>query len=246
MTDFSSIRSFPEETRVLVPLRLPDPDPISPWLQSFLDSVRVHVLGCYVVPDQTSPEQAREQFGDDARESLDEVAGEFREFTADVESSLVFTRDMVQSVERVSSELEVDAIVEPRQVAPIRSVLAVVTRAIDYERFVKSVAALVSEEIERLRIVQVGGQGEDPQEQDLMLDGLEARLSDRGIDPEVIETEALKTSDPTGDILSSAEEFDIVIIAEREPTLTGRLAGTIAESVYRDCDAPVVLVRLPE
>lgn len=246
MSDFPAIRSFPEETRVLVPLALPEPEPISPWLQSFLDRVRVHVLGCYVVPDQTSPEQARDEFGDEASEQLDAIADEFREFSADVDSSLVFTRDMVQSIDRVASDLDVDAIVEPREVAPIRSLLAVVTRAIDYERFVKTVSALATDEIDRLNIVQVGAKGEDPQEQDLMLDGLRARLTDRGVGDEVIETDSMTTSDPTGEILSMAENFDIVIIAEREPTLTERLAGTIAQGVYQNCDIPVILVRLPE
>lgn len=235
-----------EKTRVLVPVALPEPEPISPWLRSFLESVRVHVLGCYVIPEQTSPEQARDQLGEGADATFENIVDEFRTFSADVESSLVFTHDFAQTVERVADELDVDAVVRPREVAAIRSVLAVVTRAIDYDRFVKCVSALAESDIDRLKVVQVGGEDEDTAEQDLMLDGIASRLTERGVAGEVIETESLATADQTDEILGLAAAFDVVIVAEREPTLTGRLAGTIAERVVRDSSVPVVLVRLPE
>lgn len=246
MSETSLQPLFSEETQVLVPIALPEPEPLSPWLRSFLDSVRVHLLACYSIPEQTSPEQARDQFGDAASETLEDVADEFREFSSDIESSLVFTHDIVHTVERVADERDVDAIVRPREVARIRSVLAVVTRTIDYDRFVKCVSSLTAHDIERLKVVQVGSEGEDPDEQDLMLDGIASRLTERGVAEEIIETESLATANQTDEVIAMAEGFDVVIVAERKPTLTGRLAGTIAERVFRESSAPVVLVRLAE
>ncbi|MFB6372851.1 MAG: CapA family protein [Bradymonadaceae bacterium] len=71
-------------------------------------------------------------------------------------------------------------------------------------------------------------------------------LVDRGVDEDVIATEGLASEEPAETVLADAEAFDIVIVAEREPTLTGRLTDTIAEKVFRESTAPVVLVRLPQ
>jgi nucleotide-binding universal stress UspA family protein len=242
----SDTQPFPlsDETQVLLPVLLPDPEPVSRWLRSFLQSVDIYLLGCYDLPEQTSPEQGRNEFEDEASETLADVAAEFREFSRDVETRLVFTPDVVQSIEREAEDRNVDAIVRPRPVDRIESLLGVLTREVNYGGVVKCISAMTGEDVQSLKLIQIDAEDGHDEEQSLILEGVESRLVDRGVAPEVIETESIVTDEQTDRVMSEIDAVDLVIVAEEEPTLTGRHVGTIAEYVFREADVPVVFVRL--
>lgn len=242
----SDTNPFPlrEETQVLVPVVLPDPDPVSPWLRSFLQSVDIYLLGCYDLPEQTSPDQGRNEFEDAASDTLARVADQFREFSRDVESRLVFTPDLVQSVEREADGRNVDAIVRPRPVDRIESLLGVLTRDVNYGRFVKSISALTGEEVRSLKLIQIDDGNANREEQSLILEGLQSRLVDRGVDPDVVEIESVVTDEQSERVMTEIDAVDVAIVAEKETTLTDRHVETLAEYVFRESDTPVVFVRL--
>jgi hypothetical protein len=67
----------PAPSSILVDLELPEPAPLPSALIRVLSSLRVVLLGWFSVPEQTSPAQARDQFGAEAEETLDAAARRF-------------------------------------------------------------------------------------------------------------------------------------------------------------------------
>ena len=59
---------------ILVPFELPDPELLSPVLIEDLSSLDVVLLGHYGLPEQTPAKDAREQFGEEAQATLDDLA----------------------------------------------------------------------------------------------------------------------------------------------------------------------------
>lgn len=98
----------------LVSLELPDPEPVAPRLARGLADFKVILLGFFEVPDQTTPEQAREQFEGEAESVLDAAAAEAFEAGATVvKQRLVFTADVLETLERVAAEEGCDAVLIP-------------------------------------------------------------------------------------------------------------------------------------
>jgi len=98
---------------ILVPIELPDPDPLSPVLIDDLSSLDVVVLGHYGLPEQTPVRSAREQFGDEAQATLDEVANAFAEAGATVRTRLVFGKDRTTAIQQVAADEECAAELDP-------------------------------------------------------------------------------------------------------------------------------------
>ena len=98
---------------LLISVDLPAPEPIPPRLARKLMGFRVVLLGCYEVPDQTTPAQARDQFGEEARSALELAAKPLEAEGAVVKRCLVFTRNRIETIERVAAEEGCEAILIP-------------------------------------------------------------------------------------------------------------------------------------
>lgn len=215
----SDLRLFQPSTRVLVPVELPEHDAISPWLIDFLAPLNVVVAGLYVVKEQTSPEQARQQFSDDAREELDALAERFRETGVDVHDELVFTPDVVQSVDRLKDDHEIDVIVTARPIEDVANVLAVFTPDIDYERIIDCVIDLLRHDDATAELLYTCQEQHEEEEKAVLLDGVLNRLTDGGVDESRISTEIVVTDEPDRATVERAKDFDVVIIDENEQQL---------------------------
>lgn len=227
-----------ESTGILVPVRMPDPEPISPWLKEFLGPLDVYVAGCYMVKDQTSPEQAREQFGEEASEELEQVAEGFADAGAEVRTRLVFTHNIVETIDRLEDELDVDLVIVPTAVEAISSLLAVVTDQIHLERVEKAIEALLSDSVVPVTLLHVARQEDEEsekKEKSLVLDGLKQRLTEAGIDQDRIETRSLEDPEPEDRIVEVSREFDVVILDEQETSIRDRL--------LREAPSPLMVVR---
>jgi hypothetical protein len=216
MSDF---RFFQETTRVLLPVELPEHDPISPWLIDFLTPLNVILAGLYVVKDQTSPEQAREQFSEDAKGELEELTEQFREAGVDVRNELIFTPDVVQSVDRLKEQFEIDVIVTARPIEEVNNVLAVFTPDIDYDRIIDCVIDLLRHDDASTRLLYACQEEGEQEEKSVLLDGVKNRLVDGGVDEERVSTTTLVTDEPVEQTVEQARDFDVVIIDEDEEKL---------------------------
>ncbi|OYR95925.1 universal stress protein UspA, partial [Halorubrum sp. E3] len=108
---------------ILVPLELPDPEPLSPLLIEDLSSLDVVVLGHYDLPEQTPASSAREQFGEAAQATLDEVAASFADAGASVRTRLVFGKDRAAAIRQVAVEEDCAAEPDPAPTEGVERIL---------------------------------------------------------------------------------------------------------------------------
>lgn len=226
-----------EKTRILVPAKLPDPKAISPWLTDFLEPLEVHLLGAYLVKDQTTLEQARDQFEEEASEQLAQLADSFSQTGSQVETKLVFTHSYVDTVERLEEELDIDVTIVPKPVERISSLLAVVTDDMELDRMRKCIEALLEDSVVPVTLLHVAPAEDDEadkEEKSFVLDGVKQRLVEGGIDEERIETRSLDDPDPEERIVEISRDFDVVIMAETE--------DDIRDQLLREAPSPVIVV----
>jgi hypothetical protein len=91
------------EATILVPIDASDPGKPSAALVELLSPHSVVVLGYYPVPDQSSTDQLRSQFGEEAEAKLASIRDRFSKAGADTECTLVFTKDRSKT-DRVATE----------------------------------------------------------------------------------------------------------------------------------------------
>lgn len=229
---------FKESTRILVPVRLPDPEPLSPWLIEFLGPLAVTIVGCYLVKDQLSPEQARDQFEDDAKQALQTVVAAFEDEGAEVESTLVFTHDVVETIDRMEKESAVDLVIMPAEVDKIANLLAVVTEDVHLDRLQRCISALLEGNpvpVTLLHVAREQADQSEKEEKSLVLDGLKERLIEDGIDAERIDTRSLEHDEPQEKIIEISRKYDVVIMDENETDMRDQL--------LREAPSPVIVVR---
>ena len=112
-----------DDPTLLVPVDASDPDEPALELVELLHPLRIVVLGYYPVPDQAAPQQLSEEYEDEATAALEERAWTFADAGAEVESVLVFTRDRVQTVDRVANEYGCDAVLTTGAVESLNHIL---------------------------------------------------------------------------------------------------------------------------
>lgn len=236
-----------EKLKVLVAVRVPEPEQISPLLIELYRPLRVCLLGLYEVPDQTAPEQAREQFGNEAGASLQEVAGAFRSEGVEVETELVFTPDELETVERTAVDRDCHAVVLLRPAYEIDSILAALRPGPMATRVLHFLAELLRGTDYRATLLHVAGEGEGLEEQEEERRELELLqrelLGQEGIDADRVTTRLAIDENREAAVLAAAREHDLVLIGETEPTVREKVFGDFSRRLADEADVPVMVVR---
>lgn len=234
---------FPARSRVLVPLELPDPEEIPRKMIDLLGGVDVLLVGWVEVPDQTPPEQAKEQMDDTGEETLESVAEKLRDAGAEVETRHVFTPDLVATIQRIGSEELCEGALISGPVHDVERILVVLREDVapsTVGTFLSDLSEIGSQTVTLLQISEgEADEGRDWSER--VLDD----LSDRGIDTDRVETRVETSEDPGERVLEICrdEEYDVVIIPERGE-MEDRLFGSFAEKVGREAELPVLVLRV--
>jgi len=229
----------------LVSVKLPDPGDVPEKLLGMLQGNRVHLLGSYIVSDQASPEQARDEFEEEARETLSTYEEAFGRTGQVVDTRLVFTRDIGETLSRVEDELQYDAILIPADVKTVERVLVATTGEVDFARIRRCCGAILRGENLKITLMNVAESEEDEEERELTLTGLREKLSEMGGMPEEnIRVESSSSGNPTAAIAEVAQDYDFIILAEKEPTIRERLFSYAWELVADEYEGPVFIIRL--
>ncbi len=231
---------------ILVDVELPDPAPLDPELIRVLSSLRVVLLGWFAVPEQTSPAQARDQFGDDAQAALDTIAQRFEAVGADVTTRLVFTGDELDTISRISVEENCDAVLVPAPAdrVALRRVLVPFRGLHNARRIAPFVADLVQDHTTDVTLLHILEEGET--EASSLSDVLEpaaAMMREQGLDADLLTLDARATDDPTDAIVERSAEYDLVVLGETEPSIRTILFGTVPEQIVQRAQVPVLVVR---
>jgi len=212
---------------ILVPIELPDPDPLSPVLIDDLSSLDVVVLGHYGLPEQTPVRSAREQFGDEAQATLDEVANAFAEAGATVRTRLVFGKDRTTAIQQVAADEECAAELDPAPTDGIDRILVPLPDVAEFTRLPTFIRLLAEDTTQRITLFHVV-EGEESRERgQRIVEETREKLIESGFDPESVDTRITEGDEHDDEILRVADEYDAVVMYEAESRLGDRVFGTL-------------------
>ena len=234
----------PAPSSILVDLELPEPAPLPSALIRVLSSLRVVLLGWFSVPEQTSPAQARDQFGAEAEETLDAAARRFENAGAEVTTRLVFTGDELDTISRVSVEESCDAVLIPGPVEQLRRVLVPLRGIQNVREIAPFVADLCQDGTARVTLLHVleGDETTAASREDVLEPAAEMMRS-AGIKAGLLELNSVAADSPADAIVEWAGEHDLAVLGETEPSVREVLFGTMPEQIVEAVNVPIIVVR---
>ncbi|MDX1657572.1 MAG: universal stress protein [Nitriliruptorales bacterium] len=236
-----------EGAQVLVPVLLPDPDPLPRPLQRLLRGLDLVVLGIYEVRKQTAVEQARRQFGDEAEDVLDDWLEPLRGHGGRTDSRLVFSQTPLDTIERVGAEQETDAILVPRPLGEeqIEQILVPVRGDPNARRIARFVTAVADEVDGSVLLLHVAHPEEADEARVTVVSTFLEQLAEQGLADERVESLVVSSEDPEQVIVEHAERNHLVVVGESDPddpdVVLGELPRRLASRVRR----PVLVTRTP-
>lgn len=230
---------------VVVQLAVKERETISETLAEFLSPLSVVVIGAVEIPDQTSPEQARSQFEADARQTVETVSELFSETGSDVETRLSFTHDTRHTVEQVATDIDRVAVLFPAPVTSIERLLVAVRGSINVPNIAATVAALLEHTDVTATIYHAAPHDADTEAPAQALTAVASALEEAGIERHRVTTTLERADEPLDALAAAANDHDLLVIGEDEPTLTDRLFGETSDRIVERTTVPVVVVRRP-
>ncbi len=236
--------SITPPSSILVDVELPEPESLSPALIDALSPLRVVLLGWFSVPEQTSPAQARDQFGAEAEDTLGAAARRFEEAGAEVTTRLVFTGDELDTISRVSVEESCDAVLIPGPVEQLRRVLVPLRGIQNVREIAPFVADLCQDGTARVTLLHVleGDETTAASREDVLEPAAEMMRS-AGIKAGLLELNSVAADSPADTIVEWAGEHDLVVLGETQPSVREVLFGTMPEQIVEAVNVPIIVVR---
>mgnify|MGYP006292195705 CR=1 FL=1 len=227
---------------ILVPLELPDPEPLSPVLIEDLASLSVVILGHYDLPEQTPATLAREQFGEDAQATLDEVADAFAEAGASVRTRLVFGKDRAAAIQQVAVEEDCAAELDPAPTEGIGRILVPLPDVAEFDQLPGFIRVLSEDSTQRITLFHVVEGGESREQGERVVTETRERLIGDGFDAAAVDTLVVEGDEHDEEILRVAADYDAVVMYEPESRLGDRVFGTLADRIAGETADPVIVV----
>src|SRR6056297_1332643 len=227
---------------ILVPLELPDPEPLSPVLIEGLSSLDVVVLGHYGLPEQTPASSARDQFGDAARATLDDVAEAFADAGASVRTRLVFGKDRAAAIRQVATEEGCAAELDPAPTEGIGRILVPLPDVAEFDRLPTFIEVLSEDSTQRITLFHVVEGEEPPERGEAVVAETRERLVEAGFDAASLDTLVVEGEEHDEEILRVAADYDAVVMYEPESRLGDRVFGTLADRIAGETTDPVIVV----
>ena len=228
---------------ILVPIDISSSSRPNRELISLLHPARVILLGYYPVPDQSAPEQMRDQFEDEATARLEEMVASFGDHSEMGEGVLVFTRDRDTTIERIAEEYGCDAVLTPGDVRKVEHVLVPLRGDPHLDEIISFVGDLLIDSETDVTLFHGTVEDEDPTRSEFILRGAADRLAEDGLDRDRISWTQTETDSPVHDIITLAESHDIVVIGESDPSLSDHILGSIPSRILDRTGRPVLIVR---
>ncbi|QSG02006.1 universal stress protein [Natranaeroarchaeum sulfidigenes] len=228
---------------VLLPVDVDEPTTPPDALIDLLGPHRVVVLGYGMVPDQTPTEQYEAEFGDAARERIGAIVDEF-EGENDVISTVVFTRDRSQTVDRVAEEHGVDAVVTPAEIDDrVDEVLVPIKGDPNIVRIVEFTGRLLDNGEASVTVFHVAESDADEARAEFLLRGACDKLREYGVDADRVGWKQERSGSAAKTIAATAEEYDLLVVGESEPSLRRRILGGVTGRISDRTNRPTLVVR---
>ncbi len=232
-----------DKPTVLVPIQVLEGESIPEGVPELLANASVVVLGYHVVPEQTATGQARLQFEERALGRLDEFETILENAGASVETQLVFTHDEQQTIDRVSVEHGCLAVLVPNATSPPENVFVAIRGTVGLDRLVRVVAGLFAGTDIGVTLYHLVAEDESDEDVRTLLDGVVARLTEAGMDPDSIDLQIERDRTPQDAIVAAADEFDALVVGESDPSLVTFVFGMRVAQVAEWFLGPVLVIQ---
>jgi nucleotide-binding universal stress UspA family protein len=228
---------------LLVPVDASDSDEPALELVELLHPLRIVVLGYYPVPDQAAPQQLSEEYEEEATAAVEECARGFADAGAEVESVLVFTRDRVQTVDRVANEYDCDAVLTTGAVESLDRILVSLKDEQNMFRVLEVVRLVMEAGDPEVTLFHAESVERGSARSELYLRGATDWLTEQGLDRDAITWEEPTAETQESELIELAETHDFVVMGESEPSVRERVVGDLSNRVYDRTGKPVLTVR---
>ena len=223
--------------RILVPLAILEGESVPAGLADLLEPTYVTVLGYHVLPEQTPPDQARQQYEERATAALEEIAAEFSADDGIADYRLVFTHDPEQTFDRVAAETRSEVYAIPGATGPVDRLLVALTGDVAVDRIRSFVAELVGDRDIDVTLFLATDDERSGQE---LLETVAARLSNQGI---AVRTQLAVDEPPLEALVDASIDHGAVVVGERAPSLRTLVFGEETERIAAESVGPVLVVR---
>ncbi|QLG49062.1 universal stress protein [Natrinema halophilum] len=235
--------SVPRDHRVLIPVDVLEGQSVPRTIVDAFASIPIVLLGYREIPDQTVPDQAREQFGDRARADLEELRTVFEDAGCDVTSRLAFTHDRLETFESVAVSDSCDAILLLNPAPVLETVLVAIRSDVNVEYIARLLATVLAGTELELTLFHVAS---DESKRDAGTELLEAARSElvaAGVDRDRIDSRVVVDGAPTAAILEAAADHDLLVAGESRPSIRRFVFRDRAERLARRTVDPVLVIR---
>lgn len=224
---------------ILIPVDISGPEPPEMAVLESFSSFEIIVLGYFPVPDQAEPALLKHEYEDDAGTKLDSIS----EGLPNVSEVLVFTHDISATIDRIAGRYECDAVLVGEDTAQINRVFVPIRGDVNIERIATVVAKLLGESETTATFFHSVSGDTEPSQSEYLLRGTVEHMTELGVDEGRVDWQLAEGGDPFRDIVSMADEYDIVILGETEPSLTERIIGDIQSRIIDEIEIPALVVR---
>lgn len=204
-----------------------------------LGPISVVVLGYFPVPDQAAPALIKDEYEAEAEARLRQLAEEHPGLT----EVLVFTHDRDASIDRIAAEYDCDAVLTTGNATDLDRVLVPLRGDVNLDRIVSVTARLLQASDATATLFHSTADDADASYGEFLLRGAVDRFVDLGVDESRIDWQLVEGGDPRADIVALADEYDIVVFGESEPSLRDRILGDVLSRIVDDIDRPALVVR---
>lgn len=228
---------------VLVPVAVLDGESVPTTIVETFASIPVLLLGYHEIPDQTLPVQARDQYGDRAKQELEERRSVLEDAGCPVTSRLVFTHDRFKTFERVAVEADCNAILILNPAPVLETMLVAIRSDVNLDSLAHLVATVLEGteiEVTLFHVVSKKrnrGQGEE------LLETAVSAFVDAGVDSNRVSRSVVVADSPTSAILETAEDHDFIVAGESRPSIRQYVFRDRAERIAKRTSDPVLVVR---
>jgi len=238
------IDEYDGDSTVLIPVNAAEGEDLPVALVEILSPLRVVVLGYYPVPDQASPEQLRSNHEAEAIAAIEDATAQFADRGVDVESVVVFTHDRAETVDHIAIEHDVDAVLTPGDCGEeLARVLVPLRGDGNLDRILSFVTDLMRESDATATLYNVAESDDEASRGELLLRGARDRLTENGVDPDRVEWQLDRGGSPGDAIVAAAQEYDMLVVGESEPSLRERIFGQVTGRIVERVDRPALVVR---
>lgn len=242
-------KSTPESLdRVLLPVDVSGSISLQETVIEMVQSSEVILLGYWSIPDQSTADQHRDQFGEEAEKRLQAVGDQFRSQGIEFEKKVVFTKNRGELINKAVNKYGCQSVIIPgteETSSGMTRGLVLVKPDADLDRIVTTLGVLFAESDVELHLFYAAKKDNKHlyDSTEYMLRGLAGHLKELGIDSDRIEWEQTIEGERLDMILSRVPDFDFVVLGESHPTIRERIFGTVQARLAEKTEKTQLTIR---